>query len=178
MPALSGDGAAVGLGLAVGSGQAFLGVVSLARDRQVLEAMANVLAAAGGFGEVTTKGLPALAGGTAEVGSLGSLQLESFSRGQGWCEPTGVSFERLVTFSFTIEVRDEDQDFARSEADRLYCVAANTIGGQCFAGVTVCDKTFLEEGKLIGFPEGARCTGTGRFSYFVFGWQSHNADPP
>lgn len=142
-----------------------------ARDRQILKAMADALVATGEFDLVTTAGLPEDGSPfSSDVGRVCALSLDGKpTENQLWCDYLTTSLERIVPISATVMFRAEDADTRDDEADRLFCLVANTIAtGNPWLGITVMRKTRMTGGEWVkAMPPEQRYKIPGQFVYRI-----------
>jgi hypothetical protein len=145
------------------------------RDRDFLRLVRDALEATNEFHEVTTRGLPEDAGGSAESLKLAALSLAGFTEQTWFNGGAGVPQYREVQFTLTVLVRDPDPDACADEADRLGAVAADAVNGRSLGGLTFTDKTRLTGGKYLpsATPE-VRLQIAGTFAYDLADYTGHD----
>lgn len=153
---------------------------AIARDRQILKAMADALRVVNAFDDVMTAGLPE-AGNDFPSGVNKACVLELVS----WVvsdddtadSGAGEDMVREVLFTAWVSVRDEDPDTRDDEADRLACLVENTLGNTSFLSATLPGMTYFLHGEWQKptHPE-RRIKLDGHTAYLIDSWQSHDAD--
>jgi hypothetical protein len=95
-----------------------------------------------------------------------------------WDDGSGpADIVRTVNYTITIMVREEDPEVRVRELDRLFCVAANAIGGVSLLDVTIPDLGWIRRGHYqpaVSSEQRMRCTA--RFAYFIDGFGNHDTD--
>lgn len=149
------------------------------RDRQILKRLGALLAAANQFHAVGTAGIPEEKGASAENYRAISMDVTGFSESSQWSEPDrAVTLLRKVAIKVVIHVRDADPDARDDEADRLYCLAANTIGQQSLDRWLIADMCHLSQGRYLltdGTERRIECTG--QIAYLVAGHAGRHVTP-
>jgi hypothetical protein len=147
------------------------------RDRDILEAAHDLLAATGEFDGVYLTGLPEEKGrpsGHRNACALAVLDWDDTSFAE---DQSQTAITRKVRWAVTLMARREDPDARDRELDRLAQVAMNTLDGVSLAGLTFPAQTKLKKGRYEKpAPPERRLTVTGEFAYLVTGYGGHATD--
>lgn len=145
------------------------------RDRDIRNAMRDLLAATGQFDVSTCDGLPETRGWPG--GALRGVNIDAWNSSDAdLCDDAGgPTLLRSATLKVTFAAIDDDPAVCTDMVERLINVAANACNGQCLAGLTFPGKTkFTNLRWLKPSPPERRCEATFTYQYEIITFTDFN----
>ena len=145
------------------------------RERDVRNAIHNVLLATNAFTGVYITGLPEDAGAAASDLLAAAIEPAGSQLNTGWDAQTDGGLCYASTVTVTLLARNDDAQLRDEQAEQLLDVLANAVNGTSLAGITLPGKTYVSAWRWQPpAPPERRIAATVSFSYLVTweGWDT------